>query len=141
MASLSTRDWIAREPKILAQKSANLVKKALVKDRKGGEVPSVLSQARTITGIEFGIPDALLKGTNMTKVSGSGHKKKVFQLDPDEGRILYNKSGKLGVGRCPASCLYILSLFSVSPNRDHQRDTHRIRCTVRSYSLQAPRSC
>lgn len=45
------------------------------------------------------IPEALQKGTTMTKISEEGKQKSVlFKLDPDEGRILY-KSSKGGIGK------------------------------------------
>ncbi|KAF9458895.1 1-phosphatidylinositol-4,5-bisphosphate phosphodiesterase 1 [Collybia nuda] len=45
---------------------------------------------------DFSVPDALLSGTIMTKVSEKKQKQVIFHLDPDEGRILY-KSRKTGM--------------------------------------------
>ncbi|KAG6868197.1 hypothetical protein C0993_006338 [Termitomyces sp. T159_Od127] len=44
---------------------------------------------------DFSVPEAVLKGTMMTKVSEKRQKRVLFQLDPDAGRILY-KSRKTG---------------------------------------------
>ncbi|KAF8064845.1 1-phosphatidylinositol-4,5-bisphosphate phosphodiesterase 1 [Lyophyllum atratum] len=45
---------------------------------------------------DFSVPDELLKGTMMLKISEKKQKRVLFQLDPDEGRIIY-KSSKIGV--------------------------------------------
>ena len=45
----------------------------------------------------FAVPEQLLKGTMMTKVSEKKQKRVLFQLDPDAGCILY-KSRKTGPG-------------------------------------------
>lgn len=46
----------------------------------------------------FAVPEAVLKGTMMTKVSEKRQKRVLFQLDPDAGSILY-KSRKTGPGQ------------------------------------------
>ncbi|KAF8226708.1 PLC-like phosphodiesterase [Tricholoma matsutake] len=97
MASPSPKDWLLTGPKLLAKKSAELTKKILVGDSKGDHTSPTPLQPVPQLETEFKIPDVLLQGTAMTKVSGKSHKKKVFKLDPDGGCILYNKSGKTGI--------------------------------------------
>lgn len=100
MASVSPKEWIIKEPKLLAKKSAELAKKTLAKNRKDDDTPPAPLQHVNRSHADLSVPDVLIKGTTMTKVSGGDLKKKVFRLDPDEGRIIYMKSGKIGIGLC-----------------------------------------
>ncbi|KAG6835937.1 hypothetical protein H0H93_013154 [Arthromyces matolae] len=45
----------------------------------------------------YTVPEALLKGTTMTKVSERKQKRALFQLDPDQGLIIYKTSWKTGI--------------------------------------------
>jgi len=100
MASLSPKNLIPIEPKLLARKSAEFAKKTLAKTWKVDDKSSASPPLQRLRPdqADSGFPGALLNGTTMIKVSKKEQKKKVFQLDPDEGRILYKKSGKIGIG-------------------------------------------
>jgi phosphatidylinositol phospholipase C, delta len=104
---MAPKDWIPSES---MKKRAEFAKNTLVKNWKGGHTSPAPLQHVTQTGIDFSIPDALLNGTTMIKVSGIARKKKVYQLDPDGGCILYSKSSKIGIGTYFASRLSILGL-------------------------------
>jgi hypothetical protein len=143
MASLSPRDWIQREPKLLAKRSAEFVKKTL-ENWKGEHTSPDHLKLVTSPEIDFSIPDALLKGTTMTKVSGKTQKKKVFQLDPDEGHILYKKSGKNGIGACfvprlPLSSSLIFPTFYQSQLRASQRSVPVQTHGMIAFSSSSPR--
>ncbi|CAA7263436.1 unnamed protein product [Cyclocybe aegerita] len=73
--------------------SAEIVKGAIVRDVQPLQTPPLAdSPIKTDTTI----PDLLIKGTMMTKVSEKGKKRVTFRIDPDEGQILY-KSSKAGL--------------------------------------------
>ncbi|KIM36249.1 hypothetical protein M413DRAFT_449303 [Hebeloma cylindrosporum] len=85
--------WVTQETKRLARMSAEIVKDAI--PQKSTPVAPPLADSPIVSDII--IPDALQKGTTMTKISEGGKQKSVlFQLDPDEGRIVY-KSSKGGI--------------------------------------------
>ncbi|KAG2006759.1 1-phosphatidylinositol-4,5-bisphosphate phosphodiesterase 1 [Coprinopsis cinerea AmutBmut pab1-1] len=69
--------------------SAEILKSEAPKDTSG--VPHPTDDASP-----FSIPDIVLNGTEMTKISKKGKKRVVFRIDPDEGRLLY-KSKKGGL--------------------------------------------
>lgn len=72
----------------------------IVLGKSNDELPkSGLSAPLDPNNVDFNVPDALLKGTVLTKVSEKKQKQVVFHLDPDEGRIMY-KSRKTGIGAC-----------------------------------------
>lgn len=110
MTTLSPKDRIPKEHEDLAKQSADVVKNTL-DDWENDHIPPNGPNLRPLfisPEIDFSIPDTLLKGTTMIKVSGMTHKKKVFQLDPDEGHILYKKSGKIGIGGCLVAHWHLL---------------------------------
>lgn len=118
----------------LAKQSAESVETTLHDWKSDHMPPNGPDPLQLVTSpeIDFSIPDTLLKGTTMIKVSGKTQKKKVFQLDPDEGQILYKKLGKIGIGTCLVPCLLLSSLPDLldSTNREHHRDPFRFRCTI-----------
>jgi hypothetical protein len=86
--------WVTKETKRLARMSAEIVKDAI--PQKSTAASPALADSPIVSDII--IPDALQKGTTMTKISEEGKQKSVlFRLDPDEGRIMY-KSSKGGIG-------------------------------------------
>ena len=88
--------WVKKETKRLARMSAEIVKDAIPQKSRPATPSTPLADSPIVSDIV--IPDALRKGTTMTKVSKDGERKSVlFKLDPDEGRILY-KSNKGGIG-------------------------------------------
>lgn len=95
MASHGPSDWIRKERRRLARLSAQLVNPP-----SDAELTAALPKTVGPYGNqhdEFSIPDLLLKGTTMTKISEKKQKKAQFHLDPDEGRIIY-QSSKTGIG-------------------------------------------
>ena len=86
---------VKKETKRLARMSAEIVKDVIPQKRTPNTSPPL---ADSPIASDIVIPDALQKGTTMTKISESGKRKSIlFKLDPDEGRILY-KSSKGGIG-------------------------------------------
>ncbi|KAG6902504.1 hypothetical protein C0995_015696 [Termitomyces sp. Mi166 len=73
----------------------------------------------------FAVPEALLKGTMMTKVSEKRQKRVLFQLDPDGGCIIYKsrKTGPVALEtvkeiRSGASTRYYRDQFKLSPGME-----------------------
>jgi hypothetical protein len=81
--------WLEKETKHLARKSAAIVKNAV-------QPPSRLKSPALADNSPIKndrmIPEALENGLLMTKISEKKQKKVLFQIDPDEGTIVYNSS-------------------------------------------------
>ncbi|RDB15543.1 1-phosphatidylinositol 4,5-bisphosphate phosphodiesterase 1 [Hypsizygus marmoreus] len=96
-ASHKPSDWLRKERRRLAKKSADIMN-IKAKLSSSSPAPNALPSAGTHAEphSDFSVPEALLKGTMLLKVSEKKQKQVIFHLDPDEGRILY-KSSKTGV--------------------------------------------
>ncbi|KAF8652863.1 hypothetical protein AX16_004112 [Volvariella volvacea WC 439] len=68
------------------------------KNRTDGHLPDCTPSPipQRADSVDFSVPDALLKGVLMTKVSEKKKKKVYFRVDPDEGQIVY-ESRKGGI--------------------------------------------
>jgi phosphatidylinositol phospholipase C, delta len=106
LSPTSASNWVRKERRRIARLSAEIVKP---KSRSqspaaAGNVPSAqaidASQPEEDSAEDaFTIPEILLVGTEMTKVSTTKEKRRTFRLDPDEGKILFNKDGDTGASR------------------------------------------
>ncbi|KAF8625841.1 hypothetical protein AX17_006738 [Amanita inopinata Kibby_2008] len=76
---------------------------------------------------DLSVPEELVKGTAMTKVSEKQQKQVVVAIDPDEGKILYQsrKNGIIPIEsikelRTGAAASYYRAQFSLSPSSDER---------------------
>ncbi|KAG5650807.1 hypothetical protein H0H81_010974 [Sphagnurus paluster] len=96
MDSHGPSEWIRKERHELAHMSKEL----LQPNDPTGEIIPATPPSPNLEGEGpvnfFSVPEELLKGSMMTKVSEKKQRRVLFQLDPDEGRILY-KSKKGGI--------------------------------------------
>lgn len=92
--------WVKKETKHLSKMSADFVKGAIQpihdhptqhEDRTRTDSTSTM----VIDTISI-VPEALQTGVMMTKILAKQQKRLVFQLDPDEGRIIYKSTKHSG---------------------------------------------
>lgn len=107
--------WVKKETERLSKLSAEFVKGAVQPSGSGihdqlkqhedrSQTDNTSAMAMDIILI---VPEALQKGVMMTKILAEQQKRLVFQLDPDEGRILYKSTEHSG----GALSLFISDLY------------------------------
>ena len=83
-------NWVQKETHRLAHRSVELVKSAIPARMAATEAPALVDIGPIVN--QRMIPEILEKGMMMTKISDKKQKKVFFQIDSDQGVIMYKSS-------------------------------------------------